>query len=78
MLSMNRESSAAPSTALNVALLQFNPVVGDLVGNARQIIDQARLAYAKGARLVVTPEMALCGYPPAQVSRSSLVILLLY
>ena len=61
---MNRESSAAPSTALNVALLQFNPVVGDLPGNARQIIDQARLAYAKGARLVVTPEMALCGYPP--------------
>ncbi|MFN3915165.1 MAG: NAD+ synthase [Aquabacterium sp.] len=61
---MNRESSAAPSTALNVALLQFNPVVGDLAGNARQIVDQARLAYAKGARLVVTPEMALCGYPP--------------
>ena len=53
-----------PATALNVALLQFNPIVGDLAGNARQIIEQARLAYANGARLVVTPEMALCGYPP--------------
>jgi NAD+ synthase (glutamine-hydrolysing) len=50
--------------ALEVALLQFNPVVGDLQGNARTIIDLSRQAYAKGARLVVTPEMALCGYPP--------------
>ncbi|MBP9064317.1 MAG: NAD+ synthase, partial [Aquabacterium sp.] len=47
-----------------MALLQFNPVVGDLQGNARTIIDAARQAYAEGARLVVTPEMALCGYPP--------------
>lgn len=66
---MNAVSSVArpasgPSQALNVALLQFNPVVGDLAGNARQIVDGARQAYAQGARLVVTPEMALCGYPP--------------
>jgi NAD+ synthase (glutamine-hydrolysing) len=47
-----------------VALLQFNPTVGDLAGNARAIVALARQAYADGARLVVTPEMALCGYPP--------------
>ncbi len=65
MLLMNPVSSpAAPASALSVALLQFNPVVGDLQGNARAIIDAARQAYAEGARLVVTPEMALCGYPP--------------
>jgi NAD+ synthase (glutamine-hydrolysing) len=57
-------SATRPAQALRVALLQFNPVVGDLQGNARTIIDASRLAYADGARLVVTPEMALCGYPP--------------
>jgi len=50
--------------ALDVALLQFNPTVGDLEGNARAIVTLARQAYAEGARLAVTPEMALCGYPP--------------
>jgi NAD+ synthase (glutamine-hydrolysing) len=62
---MNAVSSAAtPAQALEVALLQFNPIVGDLGGNARAIIEASRQAYANGARLVVTPEMALCGYPP--------------
>ncbi len=62
---MNAVSSAArPAQALSVALLQFNPIVGDLSGNAQAIIDASRQAYAQGARLVVTPEMALCGYPP--------------
>ncbi|MEN9451022.1 MAG: hypothetical protein RLZZ369_81 [Pseudomonadota bacterium] len=57
-------STAAPACALEVALLQFNPIIGDLAGNARSIVSLARQAYANGARLVVTPEMALCGYPP--------------
>ncbi|HET8695727.1 MAG TPA: NAD+ synthase [Aquabacterium sp.] len=57
-------STAAPTQALNVAVLQFNPVIGDLTGNANNIVAAARQAYANGARLVVTPEMALCGYPP--------------
>jgi NAD+ synthase (glutamine-hydrolysing) len=55
---------ATPSSELTVAVLQFNPVVGDLAGNARAIVDASRQAYAQGARLVLTPEMALCGYPP--------------
>ena len=56
---MNSVSTvSAPQQALAVALLQFNPIVGDLQGNARTIIDMARQAYASGARLVVTPEMA--------------------
>ncbi|MES2090297.1 MAG: NAD+ synthase [Pseudomonadota bacterium] len=54
-------SATAP---LSVALLQFNPTVGDLAGNARCIIEGSRQAHAQGARLVVTPELALCGYPP--------------
>lgn len=38
-------------------------MVGDVAGNAQKIIDAARAAYAAGARLVVTPELSICGYP---------------
>ena len=31
-------------------------------GNAQKIIDAARNAYADGCRLLVTPELAICGY----------------
>lgn len=31
-------------------------------GNAQKIIDAARQAYADGVRLLLTPEMAICGY----------------
>lgn len=47
-----------------VALAQINTTVGDLPGNARQVAQAARAAYAQGARLVVAPELALTGYPP--------------
>ena len=54
--------SAEPS--VKVALAQINATVGDLAGNSRRIIDCARRAYEQGARLVLTPELSLCGYPP--------------
>ncbi len=31
-------------------------------GNAQKIIDASTAAYAKGVRLVITPELAICGY----------------
>ncbi len=49
---------------IKVALAQINATVGDLEGNARRIVDAARRAHAAGASLLVTPELALCGYPP--------------
>jgi NAD+ synthase (glutamine-hydrolysing) len=49
---------------VKVALAQINATVGDLAGNARKIVDAARRAHAQGARLVLTPELGLCGYPP--------------
>jgi len=54
--------SALP--AVKVALAQLNATVGDLAGNGRRIVDAARQAYEQGARLVLTPELGLCGYPP--------------
>ena len=49
---------------VKVALAQINATVGDLAGNTGRIVAAARRAYAQGARLVLTPELGLCGYPP--------------
>ena len=51
-------------SSLRIALAQINSTVGDLAGNARRITEFADRARAAGAHLVVTPELALCGYPP--------------
>jgi NAD+ synthase (glutamine-hydrolysing) len=47
---------------LQICVAQLNFVVGDMPGNARKIIDAATQAYAEGARLVITPELSICGY----------------
>ncbi len=47
---------------LKIGVAQLNFVVGDLVGNADKIILAARSAYDQGARLLLTPELAICGY----------------
>lgn len=49
---------------LKIAIAQMNATVGDLAGNASRILDLARRARAQGADVLVTPELALCGYPP--------------
>jgi len=49
---------------MKIALLQINPTVGDLLGNAELIANGAREAGRLGADLVVTPELALLGYLP--------------
>ncbi len=48
---------------LRLALAQVNPIVGDLAGNARIIVEGTREATAAGAHLVAFPEMVLTGYP---------------
>ena len=48
---------------LRLALVQANPTVGDLAGNARQARAAVAEAAAAGAQLVALPEMFLTGYP---------------
>lgn len=43
---------------------QLNTTVGDLAGNHRKIVDAYRQLVDQGADLVVTPELAIAGYPP--------------
>src|ERR1035437_641511 len=47
---------------LKICLAQLNLVVGDLAGNSQKIIAAARSAYADGVRLLLTPELSICGY----------------
>ncbi|MBK6006552.1 NAD+ synthase [Ramlibacter ginsenosidimutans] len=49
--------------ALTICTAQLNVIVGDMGGNAQKIIAASRKAYEQGARLVVTPELSICGYP---------------
>ena len=49
---------------MRFGILQINPVVGDIPGNAARLAaGYARLA-AAGADVVIAPELALTGYPP--------------
>ncbi|APW46436.1 NAD+ synthase [Rhodoferax antarcticus] len=48
--------------SLKLCIAQLNLVVGDLAGNSQKIIQAAQDAYKNGARLVLTPELSICGY----------------
>ena len=49
---------------LRIAIAQINSIVGDFAGNADLILAAALRARVLGADLLITPELALCGYPP--------------
>jgi NAD+ synthetase len=50
--------------SVKIAVAQINCVVGDLAGNTQRILGAAGKARDLGADLLLTPELALCGYPP--------------
>jgi NAD+ synthetase len=52
------------SSVVKIAIAQINCIVGDLAGNAAKILEYCEKARAAGADLLITPELALCGYPP--------------
>ena len=52
---------------LRVACVQLENVVGDLGGNAMRILDGMRWAEGEEADLVLFPELALTGYPLADL-----------
>jgi NAD+ synthase (glutamine-hydrolysing) len=49
---------------MRLGLAQLNTTVGDLAGNRTRVLDAYRTLVARGADLVVFPELAVCGYPP--------------
>lgn len=54
---------------MKIALAQFNPVVGDLAGNAVRSKEFIARASQAGARLVVFGELSIVGYPPGDLLR---------
>jgi NAD+ synthase (glutamine-hydrolysing) len=57
---MNKKTSKN----LRICLAQINPLVGDLDGNAKKLIDYTKKALKLKADIIVFPELALSGYPP--------------
>jgi NAD+ synthetase len=49
---------------MKIGFAQINPTVGDLSGNFDKILQSYQRLSAKGADLILTPELALTGYPP--------------
>lgn len=59
---------------MKIALAQINPTVGDFAGNSKKILDYAARAGDTGADLVVFPELAVCGYPPADLLEKAVFV----
>jgi NAD+ synthase (glutamine-hydrolysing) len=49
---------------MKIAIAQLNPTIGDITNNAQQILAAAKKAAEQNVRLLLTPELSLCGYPP--------------
>src|SRR5437762_12347917 len=49
---------------MKVGFAQINATVGDLSGNCELIIGAYERLAAAGAELILTPELAITGYPP--------------
>src|SRR5947207_180926 len=49
---------------MKIGFAQINPTVGDLRGNCDLIMSAYKRLAAAGAELVLTPELAITGYPP--------------
>ena len=47
---------------LKICVAQLNFTVGDFAGNVQKIVAAAEQAHSQGARLLLTPELSLCGY----------------
>ena len=54
----------AISQPIHLAIAQINCTVGDIAGNSDKIVAAVSHAKAQGASLLITPELALTGYPP--------------
>jgi NAD+ synthase (glutamine-hydrolysing) len=49
---------------MKIALAQLNPTIGDIKNNAQAILQTAQQVSTQGVKLLLTPELGLCGYPP--------------
>lgn len=62
-----RSAPAIHSIGMRIALAQLNSIVGDVRGNTSRVREAIAAAGARGADLVVFPEMVVTGYPPGDL-----------
>jgi len=59
---------------MKILLAQIDTFVGDVEGNARRVLEMIEKGRARGADLVIFPELTLLGYPPRDlVLQNSLI-----
>ncbi|MCS6941536.1 MAG: NAD+ synthase [Geminocystis sp.] len=49
---------------MKIAIAQLNPIIGDIDYNLHKIRHTVSLASRQGAKLLLFPELSICGYPP--------------
>lgn len=49
---------------MRILAVQLNPIVADVEGNTRKVLDALKRASEKKADIVIFPELTLCGYFP--------------
>lgn len=49
---------------MKITMVQYNPVVGDVTGNTRKLLELMEEDHHRGTDLFVFPELYLVGYPP--------------
>lgn len=49
---------------LRIGMAQINPIVGDLEGNTRKIVDYIEMGKKLAVDLITFPELSITGYPP--------------
>ena len=55
---------ALPFRRLKIGLLQINSTIGAFAANREKLLAAYADAVARGAEMVIAPELFLCGYPP--------------
>lgn len=59
---------------MRVASGQINPTIGDFKGNCEKVLSFTARAKEAGCRLVIFPELCLCGYPPMDLLEYELFV----
>lgn len=57
-------NQADSMVGLKIAVAQQQFIVGDVINNAKKMVELAKDARDKGANIIVFPELSLLGYPP--------------
>ncbi|MCP4394639.1 MAG: NAD+ synthase [Alphaproteobacteria bacterium] len=55
------------TTKLNIAIAQESPVVGDIAGNKKIVMERWKQAKAQGADMIVFPELFITGHTPENI-----------